>query len=143
MHRLIPAIVLAGLAAVACIDNAQQAAEARVAEFQRSADAGDLAAIRQWHQPKDPRWDRYMQGRLRLGRTKRTARASVEDVKGPGGRVINLTYNTEFERGVSYERFEFVVDGTGPRLATYNYQVGKRMECFAMGGCDVIDAPRR
>ena len=144
MHRLIPAIViLAGLSAVACIDNAQQAAEARVEQFQRSADAGDLASIRRWHDPKVSGWETYMRGRLRLGRTRHTSRAHVEDVSGPGGRVINLTYNTEFERGYSYERFGFVVDGTGPRLDSYNYQVGKRMECFPMGGCDVIDAPRR
>jgi hypothetical protein len=144
MHRLTPAIViLAGLSAVACIDNARQAAEARVADFQRSADAGDLAAIRRWHDPKSPRWDQYMQGRLRLGRTKHTSQARVEDVNGPRGRVINLTYNTEFERGYSFERFEFVIDRAGARLDSYNYQAGKRMECFPMGGCDVIDAPRK
>jgi hypothetical protein len=143
MHRLIPAIVLAGLSAVACINDAQQVAEARVAEFQRSADAGDLAAIRRWHDPKTPGWETYMRGRLRLGRTTRTSREYIEDVSSPGGRVINLTYNTEFERGYSYERFEFVVDGTGPRLDSYKYQVGKRAACFPMGGCDVIDAPRK
>ena len=144
MHRLILVIVLlAGLSAAACTADPRQAAEARVAEFQRSADARDLAAIRRWHDPKNPGWERYMQGRLRLGRTKHTSRAYVEDVNGPSGRVINLTYNTEFERGYSYERFGFVVDGTGPRLDSYNYQVGKRMECFPMGGCDVIDAPRK
>ena len=143
MHRAIPAIVLAGLSAVACINNAQQTAEARVAEFQRSADAGDLAAIRQWHSPKTPRWDQYMQGRLRLGRTRQTSQARVEDQTGPRGRVINLTYNTEFERGYSYERFEFLVDGTGPRLDSYTYEAGKRMECFPMGACEVMEAPRK
>jgi hypothetical protein len=142
MHRLIPAIALAGLSAAACIDNAQQVAEARVAEFQRSADAGDLAAIRRWHVPKIPGWETYMRGRVRLGQTKHTSRVHVEDVRGPDGRVINLTYNSEFERGYSYERFGFVVDGTGPRLDSYQYQVGKRMECFPMSGCEVIDAPR-
>ena len=34
-------------------------------------------------------------------------------------------------------------DQTGPRLDSYTYQVGKRMECFTLGGCEVIDAPRR
>jgi hypothetical protein len=143
MHRLIPAIVLAGLSAVACINNAQQTAEARVAEFQRSADAGDLAAIRRWHSPKTPRWDQYMQGRLRLGRTRNTSQARLEDVNGPRGRVINLTYNTEFERGYSYERFEFLVDGSDLRLDRYTYEPGKRMECFGMGACEVIEGPRK
>jgi len=144
MHRLSPAIVLlAGLSAVACIDNARQVAEARVADFQRSADAGDLAAIRRWHDPKTPRWDNYMQRRLRLGRTRHTSQARVEDVNGPSGRVLNLTYNTEFERGYSYERFVFKVDGTDLRLDNYDYEVGKRMECFPMGGCDVIEAPNK
>ena len=84
-----------------------------------------------------------MRGRVRLGQTKHTSRAHVEDVRRPDGRAINLTYNTEFERGYSYERFGFVVDGTGPRLDSYTYQVGKRMVCFPMSGCDVIDAPRK
>jgi hypothetical protein len=50
MHRLVPAFVLlAGLSAVACSDEAQRAAKVLAEAFQRSADANDVATLnRMW-----------------------------------------------------------------------------------------------
>jgi hypothetical protein len=130
---------------VACSDDeAQRAAKGLAEAFQHSADPNDLATLhRLWSAETRPRgWEKTsLQRRLDLGQRRRTSLEYVEDVTAYG-RIINLNYNVEFERGEAWEPFSFLVDGTVPRLVAFQFFPGKRYECFPIGGCSAVDVPQ-
>jgi hypothetical protein len=147
MQCLIRAVVLvAGVSAAGCADDTRRAAEAQAAEFQRSADANDAAALKRLYPTKSQGWEKhYLVPRASLGRTQRTSLEFAEDVTYKSHRVIHLNYNTEFERGHAYERFSFGidVDKGAMELTFYGFYPGQVFECFPIGGCDISDRPTK
>ena len=143
--RLLPALLLAALAAVGC-GGAPAEVRQRIAWFHERADAHDYAAI-----SREAVWvtdlEKFMQRRNTLGRMIRSTEAIVEDVSGDTYgyfRVVTVHQNTEFERGHALETFHFRLEH-GVRLSSYHYHVGKRVWCPVITvwatQCEIEDAP--
>ncbi len=145
MQCLIRAVVLlAGVSAAGCADDTRRAVEAHAAEFQRVADTDDLAALKRLYPTEVLGWDKqFLVPRRSLGRMQRTSLEYAEEVTHKSTRVISLNYNTEFERGHGFERFEFKIDNGVMRLEWYGFLTGQWMECYPIGGCDLVHKPMK
>jgi len=142
MRRPLTTIVWLGLLfSVSCSSDAERAAAAKAKEFRELAAAGKLEDIRRQYASAPTDWDQYMQRRRDLGRLQQTTLASTNDVTGYY-RQIALIYNSEFEHGHAVEQFVFKIEDNGPRLLTYEYLPGKKLECYLIGSCDLVDLPQ-
>lgn len=143
-YRLAPAFLLLTLTLAGCAGSPPADLERRIAWFHEHANAGRYAEIRREYTPIHTDWEKYMGRRAELGRMVRTKMAAYGEVNGYY-RLISVSQNTEFERAVAVERFDFRLDETGTRLAAYQYLVGKRVWCpmitFAYSNCEYEDAP--
>jgi hypothetical protein len=137
MRRILLAgMLIAATGSTACNTTAQEARN-RAREFQRLADDGKIAEIRQSYAPTQSQWEQYMAGRAKLGRLVRTTEANRQQIDRYD--LIVLQYNSEFEHGRAIESFSFRDGGT--RLASYDFAPGKTITCRMITGCDTSDAP--
>jgi hypothetical protein len=126
-HALVVTSLIAALA-LSAGGAASADIRARISAFHDHANGGRFDAIRRDYKPVQTDFDTYMRRRSELGRMIRTTEAKTETASGHF-RVVMVHHNTEFERGHALELFSFSIDDAGTRLASYSYQVGKKLWC--------------
>ena len=140
--RFRTALLLLTLTLTGCGGTAPADVREKIAAFYQGNDGERIAQILPENRPLDI--GKHMAKRTALGRMIRTTEAYAMTMYGQHSTVVMVTHNTEFERGHVLDLFHYRLDDTGPRLLTYNYQIGKRYWCplIRMGSqCAVEDAP--
>jgi hypothetical protein len=143
MTRSLIPVIVTGLVCAACA-SAPTEVRAKVAQFQKQADAGRFDEIRpEGYKPGALNFEQAMQLRRGLGHLVNTSEATSDDVTGYV-RVVAVSYNSEFERGRGLEQFFFRMDDAEPVLVSYGFHVGKKMECpklqIVRGQCEIVSA---